>query len=796
MSSNVLGITITSQLGDEDGFGSYQSPIDDMTRSEMIETLLGPIFEMDVYADNTDKGWTHYVTIPDGHTIVSANLRIGVVESGDHGGWRIDRASIVLDPDLPSGAGIGPSVMLMQQPGYIRPAPMTSIEFNIDLANVIFNPGWGDMINPTFTGSVIDSLYDGEFNIWGLSDCGVDYSILTIETIPEPCRTASFQGLGHIDGRPIYSIANAVSDDGSVVVGQSGQWTGPGSSIEAFRWTQSEGMVGLGDFPGGNFISMAYCVSGDGAAIGGRGQSITATNDNPREGARWTDTGGMVGTGYTTDQTVVTGSSYDGSVMVGWDYDDNYKFRAFRWTNFSGGVTFEVQDAAAYAVSDNGNIVAGDRHPQSASLQAYRWTQTTGIVELGDLIGGGVKSHTNNISKDGSHIVGWGESESGTEAFRWTESEGMVGLGDLPGGDFYSIAWDVSSDGSIIVGEGSTALGNEAFIWDAVNGMRNLKEVLVNIYGLDLTDWTLTSARGISADGLTIVGGGINPDGNTEAWIATISESTCSSPPDANANGPYTVFVGDPLTLDGSGSTDADDDIVSYIWDLDDDEIYETDAGAEAIFTVDYAYLESISLLIDHTYTIHLKVTDSEEQSDIVETTLIILPKPPVEVFVDIKPGGCPNPLNTKSSGVLPVAILGSADLDVTTIDPTSILLSGVQPIRSSLEDVGTPLVDANDCDCTKLGPDGWTDLTLKFATQQIVETIGEVEHGDILELKLTGILYDPAPYERPIEGKDCIVIKGKHKPLNIVDVNGDGVVDTKDFAIFSENWLESSIIE
>jgi len=197
ISSNVLGATVTSQLGDEDGFGSYQSPIDDMTRSEMIENILVQgIVEMDVYRDNFDKGWTHYFTIPEGHTIISANLRIGVVESGKHYWnvhqlqeiYRIDWSSVVLDPHLPSGAGVGPSVMLQQQPGYVRPGAFETIEFNIDLANVIFNPGWGGyMVNPTFIGSVIDSLNDGEFNIWGLADCGVDYSILTIETVPEPC---------------------------------------------------------------------------------------------------------------------------------------------------------------------------------------------------------------------------------------------------------------------------------------------------------------------------------------------------------------------------------------------------------------------------------------------------------------------------------------------------------------------------------------------------------------------------------------------------------------------------------
>lgn len=87
-----------------------------------------------------------------------------------------------------------------------------------------------------------------------------------------------------------------------------------------------------------------------------------------------------------------------------------------------------------------------------------------------------------------------------------------------------SNAWDVSDDGSVVVGYSKTTSGNEAFIWDGDHGMRRLWDVLVNNFSLDLTDWTLTGAYGISDDGLTIVGAGINPGGNTEAWIAEVPE--------------------------------------------------------------------------------------------------------------------------------------------------------------------------------------------------------------------------------------------------------------------------------
>ena len=64
------------------------------------------------------------------------------------------------------------------------------------------------------------------------------------------------------------------------------------------------------------------------------------------------------------------------------------------------------------------------------------------------------------------------------------------------------------------------------------------------------------------------------------------------------------------------------------------------------------------------------------------------------------------------------------------------------------------------------------------------------------MTLELTGVLLDPIPYERPIEGADCILIKGKHKAHNKADINKDGVVDSVDFAILAESWLQSSIVD
>jgi len=99
---------------------------------------------------------------------------------------------------------------------------------------------------------------------------------------------------------------------------------------------------------------------------------------------------------------------------------------------------------------------------------------TASFQGLGDMPGGVFNSRAFDVSADGSTVVGYSISASGTEAFRWTLSGGMVGLGDLPGSSFESKANAVSADGSTIVGIGISASGPEAFRWTLSGGMVGL----------------------------------------------------------------------------------------------------------------------------------------------------------------------------------------------------------------------------------------------------------------------------------------------------------------------------------
>jgi hypothetical protein len=141
-------------------------------------------------------------------------------------------------------------------------------------------------------------------------------------------------------------------------------------------------------------------------------------------------------------------------------------------------------------------------------------------------------------------------------------------------------------------------------------------------------------------------------------------------------------------------------------------------------------------------------------------------------VSVEIKPGSCPNPLNVRSRGVLPVAVLGTEEFDVTTIDPDTIVIvregidGEVPVIRYSYEDVATPfegeLCDCDDLNDDDINGDGYMDLTLKFRVPELVDGLDlyEVESREIIPLKIMGETEDGTL----IMGEDCIRIINKLK--------------------------------
>lgn len=69
------------------------------------------------------------------------------------------------------------------------------------------------------------------------------FAMFLLGTYPTFAQEATFQGLGTLPSYYQY-YTEGVSADGSVVVGHA--WSSTWTEAEAFRWTESDGIVGLG----------------------------------------------------------------------------------------------------------------------------------------------------------------------------------------------------------------------------------------------------------------------------------------------------------------------------------------------------------------------------------------------------------------------------------------------------------------------------------------------------------------------------------------------------------------------
>lgn len=327
-----------------------------------------------------------------------------------------------------------------------------------------------------------------------------------------------FIGLGVLEGQR-HSEALAISADGSVIVGRSGKY--------AFRWTARDGMTDIGELGSHSMMkvrNMATAVNSDGSVIVG---------ESGHQAFRWTARDGMVGLGFLSEtapgiefanHSRATGVSGDGSIIVG-----TSNGLAFRWTAGEGMTRLDLSPAhdssMATAISADGRVIVGAAdffiagHSGFSVTQAFRWSATQGTTRLGTLPHSTTSTAT-AVNHDGSVIAGY----SGDEAFRWTRRTGMVGLGVLPGTtQSISIPAAISADGSVIVGHAFDEYGSRdemAFRWTERTGMQLVGDWLAE-NGIDVGDWQLERATGISADGTVIVGSGLNlARKRREAWLA------------------------------------------------------------------------------------------------------------------------------------------------------------------------------------------------------------------------------------------------------------------------------------
>lgn len=333
--------------------------------------------------------------------------------------------------------------------------------------------------------------------------------------LAEAAAQPRFHGIGLPPGSS-YSGASSISRDGRVVVGNGREGTsGP---MIPFRWTEEGGIIPLPRSLSSN-NSTAFALSADGSTVVGYERPLAC---------RWVgaappsfiSTAAESGTG-----APAYGVSADGTWIVGMAND-----LVFRWSEATGLLRLgDVRGPSyfnlAYGVSDDGSVVVG-RAYLNGTHNAFRWTQGGGFESI--VVGNNSVQppFAIAVSADGSVVCGGAASPAGREAFRWTAAGGVEFLGDLPGGTVSSYANAMTADGETIVGGAVSAEGSRPFIWTRERGMRDLRQVLTDDFGVDLTGWVLSYVNGISGDGRVLCGSGVH-NGVSEGWVVYLP-STCN----------------------------------------------------------------------------------------------------------------------------------------------------------------------------------------------------------------------------------------------------------------------------
>ena len=368
-------------------------------------------------------------------------------------------------------------------------------------------------------------------------------------------------------------LANGVSDDGSVVVGEN--------NSGGFVWT----LDGLQEIGG----VAAIAANADGSFITGD-RSFPSGDTAARyvAGEWWTEFGGLGPSGCDSSLSSAYDISSDGQRCVGLGWD-GCSANAFLWSEAEGMFRLPQigpSSTRADTISGDGHVIGGWDQASNGSRRAAAWFENakTGLWEetlvlestFGNPEGYG---EVNGSNGDGSLLVGSadGVTDSSSGGFVYRADEGVQILGLLPpettpaGGG----ALDVSEDGEIVVGFQREGFGGgqsfRATYWTEETGLVDLKEHLNSLGARIPAAFTLAAAMSMSDDGKVICGWGYQGlFFQQEAWVIVLPSDDIPCPADLNGDG----IVGgadlglllaawgtaDPAAdLNGSGNVDGGD---------------------------------------------------------------------------------------------------------------------------------------------------------------------------------------------------------------------------------------------
>ena len=443
----------------------------------------------------------------------------------------------------------------------------------IDLSKFKVEKDLGVMAKISTTGYQVDSIG----SLGNQYAYGVGRAINNSGAATGHSHTGSRYHAFYYDGNSMSDIGtlyNNVSNNTSygIDINNHGQITGysygSGNYQEAFLWDPQTGMVGLGVLPGQRY---SYA---------------TGINDN-----------GQV-VGYSS-----------GSGTVGFIWDEEYGMREI-------GVPQGARYFYPEAINNHG-VVVGRAYFYNNGNKAFTWSEADGFTDLGSFNQTPTSTNYNIYPRDinnSGQIVGdaYGLSGHSNGGFFWDPATGFYSLDTDNDNNTYYYAMGLNNNGQVAgyfyeVDE-SYNYTYSAFIWDASGEFIDLGHYNENTN--DSYYYAISIAYDINDSGV-VVGYSYNSEGHNIPVIWTGEKS--NEAPVANAGADQTLDATGQttsVTLDGSGSSDADGDALSYSWTLD-GSVVSTDAS----FSTNLA---------DGSYTFTLTVSDGEESdSDEVSVTVV-----------------------------------------------------------------------------------------------------------------------------------------------------------------------------
>ena len=298
--------------------------------------------------------------------------------------------------------------------------------------------------------------------------------------------------------------------------------------------------------------------------------------------------------------------------------------------------------------------------------------------------------------------------------------------------------------------------------------------------------WEQLQALGLNDDGdFTIAVRVSDADSSTDD---TAQLTIQNAPPTIAINGPFTINEGDNLAL-GSLASDpssADDAILTYSWDLNDDGAFDDATGAAP--TVAWTDLQLLGLNDDGEFTITLRVFDDDTFTD--ETAQLAITNTPPTADA----GG---PYTISEGG--DVTLAGSGD-DPSAVDDANLTYSWDFNSDGTFDDAtsATPTVPWADLQLLGLNNDGEFTITLRVFDDDTFT-------DDTTELSITNTppTSDAGGPYTINEGDNLTLARSGNDPStadNAIltyswDLNGDGSFDDATGATPTVAWADLQLL-